>query len=188
MCGADEAHTAPRTHRERKEFYIKSLEHEVMHLKEVYTGTVQEKNAVEQENQRLKELLRIHGIGFDSGNPAHGQPAGFTQQSISPPPQSSTASHGLLSASTFSPPQQYMSSSSTPEMFGGASDFTDPAAFQAQQTPQQRPPAHAGGNLDYSQLGVDFVLASVPPETTDPSGSQAFGGYNLRGGASGSRR
>lgn len=181
-----------RTHRERKEFYIKSLETEVMHLKEVYTGTVQEKNAVEQENQRLKELLRIHGIAFDghdsSQTQAAGQLAAFPPQSSPPPPQSSTASHGMMSSSAFSPPQQYMSSSTTPEMFGGPGDFNDPTAFQAQPATQRQPPARGGGNLDYDQLGVDFVLASVSPDQApDLGASQPFGGYNLRG-AGGPRR
>jgi hypothetical protein len=45
------------------------LEEQVMQLKEVYTGSVQEKNAVTNENRRLKALLRMHGIAYQNQEP-----------------------------------------------------------------------------------------------------------------------
>ncbi|KAG9979499.1 hypothetical protein KCU72_g22868, partial [Aureobasidium melanogenum] len=57
---------AQRTHRERKEMYIKALEHEVLRLKELYGSSVSDRDAVVNENKRLKELLLAHGIPLDS--------------------------------------------------------------------------------------------------------------------------
>ncbi|KAK3081108.1 hypothetical protein LTS18_010172, partial [Coniosporium uncinatum] len=56
---------AQRTHRERKEMYIKALEQEVLRLKEVFGNTVAERDAIAAENRRLKELLAAHGINYD---------------------------------------------------------------------------------------------------------------------------
>ncbi|KAI9811424.1 MAG: hypothetical protein M1832_000893 [Thelocarpon impressellum] len=53
---------AQRTHRERKELYVKALEQEVLRLKEVVGATEHEKKAIAEENARLKALLRQHGI------------------------------------------------------------------------------------------------------------------------------
>ena len=53
---------AQRTHRERKEMYITALEDEVLRLKQVYTGSTQDKKRLVDENQKLKALLERHGI------------------------------------------------------------------------------------------------------------------------------
>ena len=130
-----------------------------MQLKEVYSGTVQEKNVVADENRKLKELLRLHGIPFDDSEPpqdlsqlsVYGSRAGSSSMG-----GASTSALGLQSASNLSPPAQYQSNSTSPQMFGSPSEYTE-AQFQA----QQRQPAPQQGSLDYDQLGVDFVLASV---------------------------
>ncbi|KAF8467716.1 hypothetical protein BDZ91DRAFT_793392 [Kalaharituber pfeilii] len=69
---------AQRSHRERKERYIKNLEQEVLRLREIFTiltkeKTVlaQEKSALMQENQELRALLQHHGISYPY--PAHEQ-------------------------------------------------------------------------------------------------------------------
>lgn len=168
-----------------------------MQLKEVYTGTVQEKNAVEQENERLRDLLRFHGITYDGSNPLQSGAdlGGFAPQSGMTAAAPSTASHGLMSARSFGSPQQYMASAAdSPEFFGGSDlndphTFTSPSQLQSSQQllhkphapPQQPAPPHAGsGNLDYDQLGVDFVLASVHPEAQADvhGGGQGFPGFD----------
>ncbi|KAH7035112.1 uncharacterized protein B0I36DRAFT_88323 [Microdochium trichocladiopsis] len=53
---------AQRTHRERKETYIKALEDEVLRLKQVYTGSTQDKKKLADENRILRALLQQHGI------------------------------------------------------------------------------------------------------------------------------
>lgn len=66
-----------RTHRERKEQYIKALETEMSRLRERYAGdTVMMKNTLEQhrnaladqqtENMILKDILASRGIGFQT--------------------------------------------------------------------------------------------------------------------------
>ncbi|KAI9841124.1 MAG: hypothetical protein M1838_003699 [Thelocarpon superellum] len=67
---------AQRTHRERKENYIKSLEQEVLQLKETLTVTTHEKTNALQENRRLKELLRQHGIPYGASTADYGYNVG----------------------------------------------------------------------------------------------------------------
>lgn len=59
---------AQRTHRERKERYVKSLEEEVVRLREAFTVITKEKTQILEENRRLKELLEAHGIPYDNGS------------------------------------------------------------------------------------------------------------------------
>lgn len=65
-----------RTHRERKEQYIKALEHEVQTIRESYSNDVMQTNTVitqhrealqqlQEENAYLRDLLRVHGIQFE---------------------------------------------------------------------------------------------------------------------------
>ncbi|CAG5170930.1 uncharacterized protein ALTATR162_LOCUS7251 [Alternaria atra] len=61
---------AQRTHRERKELYIKALEQEVIRLKDTFAATSRERDAFAEENRRLRELLMAHGISFDTSSPA----------------------------------------------------------------------------------------------------------------------
>ncbi|RYP63104.1 hypothetical protein DL771_009446 [Monosporascus sp. 5C6A] len=53
---------AQRTHRERKEFYIKALEDEVFRLKEIYSNVTQDKEKLAEENRQLKGLLHQTGV------------------------------------------------------------------------------------------------------------------------------
>ncbi|QBZ62988.1 hypothetical protein PoMZ_11878 [Pyricularia oryzae] len=55
---------AQRTHRERKELYIKALEDEVLRLKETYSNVSQAKDNLSNENRQLKQLLAQNGISF----------------------------------------------------------------------------------------------------------------------------
>jgi hypothetical protein len=126
---------AQRTHRERKEMYIKALEHEVLRLKELYGSSVSDRDAVVNENKRLKELLLAHGIPLDSlqSLPAmRGMPASYNG-----------SSSGSISGS-------YRQDSST-------AGFSPPLRSQDSQpmaSASQLPTQH----LDYDQIGIDFVL------------------------------
>ena len=51
-----------RNHRERKEKYIKSLEREVLRLRDEEAAILQESKSVQEENEVLKELLSRHGL------------------------------------------------------------------------------------------------------------------------------
>ncbi|RMZ90318.1 hypothetical protein DV736_g2442, partial [Chaetothyriales sp. CBS 134916] len=56
---------AQRTHRERKEQYIKALEMELDRFKEVYVNDLNQANHVRHENLLLREILASHGINAD---------------------------------------------------------------------------------------------------------------------------
>lgn len=143
------AHYFGRTHRERKEMYIKALEQEVLRLKEIFSQTTREKDAVVEENRRLKELLAQHGISYDFGN----SPIKFNRENSSYGPSSSgsiSGSYRGASESTgFSPPP--------PSMSSGPGQAHNMSAFQ--QNNQMRNMAQLPSNrLDYDQIGIDFVL------------------------------
>ncbi|EME49844.1 hypothetical protein DOTSEDRAFT_164596 [Dothistroma septosporum NZE10] len=141
---------AQRTHRERKELYIKALEQEVLRLKEVFAETNREKNEVLAENRRLKELLAQHGISYDFGT----SPIKFSRENSRYGPSSSgsiSGSYQIGSDSTgFSPPP--------PAMSAHAQNM---AAVQANQ---MRSMAQLPSNrLDYDSIGIDFVLTLERP-------------------------
>ncbi|KAG0642660.1 hypothetical protein HOY80DRAFT_1007794 [Tuber brumale] len=56
---------AQRTHRERKERYIKSIEEEVARLREAFTMITREKTAMTEENRRLRAILDAHRIPYN---------------------------------------------------------------------------------------------------------------------------
>ena len=119
-----------------------------MQLREVYTGSVQERNAVLDENRKLKELLRLHGIAFPHGGGGGSSPGGQTNGRSSS--RAVTAGGSALSHSDHSSPLQFHSHATTPTAFGAAG--ADPSFAAMYSTSEE----------DYDQMGVDFVLASVP--------------------------
>ncbi|KAF2857860.1 hypothetical protein K470DRAFT_222524, partial [Piedraia hortae CBS 480.64] len=137
---------AQRTHRERKEMYIKALEQEVIRLKELYTNTSRERDVALDENRRLKELLHAHGIPFDMSSPS----AKFHAGSGYGP-----SSSGSISGS-YAQESETSNFSLPPRMGGGGGGGgTQPRMASAAQLPSNR--------LDYDQLGIDFVLALERP-------------------------
>ncbi|KAI9709260.1 MAG: hypothetical protein M1820_003380 [Bogoriella megaspora] len=125
---------AQRTHRERKEMYIKALEQEVLRLKEVFGNTVKERDAFAEENRKLKELLAAHGITVDLQSPNGFQSA-----------------YGRSSSGSISGSYQPGSAGFSPTPPGGVQTLRAPVSQQnLAQLPQ--------GGLDYDQLGIDFVL------------------------------
>ncbi|KAF2808621.1 uncharacterized protein BDZ99DRAFT_446221 [Mytilinidion resinicola] len=140
---------AQRTHRERKEMYIKALEQEVLRLKDTFGTTARERDAMAEENRRLKEILIAHGISFDLSSPGT---AGFGRVGSSNYGSSSTGSisgsYGPGSNSTgyTSPP------SATPQNQG-----------VGQMSPSQHPRQQPNNGMDYDQVGIDFVLTLERP-------------------------
>lgn len=57
-----------RTHRERKEIYIKSLETEVLHLRTNEANLLQEAQGLYAEINQLRRLLTEHGVQLPPGN------------------------------------------------------------------------------------------------------------------------
>jgi len=141
---------AQRTHRERKEMYIKALEQEVLRLKEVFGQTTRERDAFAEENKRLREILAAHGIQWDHASP--GPALNRMGSSFGGSTSSLSGSYAPGSASTgyTSPPN--MPSRPPPPLPPGA-------PFDQQQMQQHQ---HQQG-LDYDQIGIDFVLTLERP-------------------------
>ncbi|KAG9235026.1 hypothetical protein BJ875DRAFT_375144 [Amylocarpus encephaloides] len=142
---------AQRTHRERKELYIKALEQEVIRLKENFSMVSQTKESLAEENRQLKQLLAQHGI------PWHG--TGGVDELL---PQASAdyTSSGSISGSYapgsqgYSPPPTHSATSATNSQFphrNGANNGRNMAQQQVQQ------------GVDYDQAGIDFVLTLERP-------------------------
>ncbi|KAI8275979.1 hypothetical protein K4K60_008223 [Colletotrichum sp. SAR11_57] len=152
---------AQRTHRERKELYIKALEDEVLRLKEIFSNISQDKDKVAEENRQLKQILAQNGIplshyGDDMiSNPSAGYTSSasvsghsYGQNAYTPPMTSTTApsvspsSHGPSHSHSHGPPPPL------PQMMGG----------QQLQNMQEQ---NSGRNVDFEQAGIDFVLTNV---------------------------
>lgn len=135
-----------RTHRERKEMYIKALEQEVLRLKEIYAETARQRDAFHDENRRLKDLLLQHGISYDFG----ATPIKFQRENSGYGASSSgsiSGSYRGTSESTgFSPPAMH-------------NQMAPPQAMPNMQSGQMRSMAQLPNNrLDYDSIGIDFVL------------------------------
>ncbi|KAI1757262.1 hypothetical protein F4782DRAFT_482033 [Xylaria castorea] len=140
---------AQRTHRERKELYIKALEDEVLRLKEVFSNVSQDKDKLADENRQLRNLLHQNGIASSS--------VGAMDDVISNPSMGYTSSGSISgsyapgSSSAFTPPMT--SISSLPSVAGSAQMM---GGHMGQQHPVQ-------SVVDYDQAGIDFVLTLEKP-------------------------
>lgn len=144
---------AQRTHRERKEMYIKALEQEVLRLKEVFANTSRERDAVAEENVRLKELLAAHGIKYDfSSNPIKFQRENSNYGPSSSGSISGSYAQGSESSTNMSPPT--LSGKMPTNMH--LQHLPPNSAMQQQQ--MQSMAQLPSSRLDYDQIGIDFVL------------------------------
>ncbi|XXG93987.1 hypothetical protein Hte_000238 [Hypoxylon texense] len=153
---------AQRTHRERKELYIKALEDEVLRLKEIYSNVSQDKDKLAEENRQLKTLLQQNGLSLGSGagvdDVGNGLSPGYTSSgsiSGSYAPGSSNTAYTPPLTSMSSPPSMSVSS----QGIGGQP--------QARSLSQQQQPQPGQSHVDYEQAGIDFVLTYDNPD--DPS-------------------
>ncbi|UKZ87661.1 uncharacterized protein TrAFT101_003438 [Trichoderma asperellum] len=137
---------AQRTHRERKELYIKALEDEVIRLKEVFSTISLDKQKLYDENKQLKEVLAQRGIQL---------------------PKLSGVDDSGISAT------QAMSVSASGNSFATGSQSGFSPADMSQSTgmsmsPENRQPSPTGNGVDLEQAGIDFVL------TYENSSSKAY--------------
>nr|POF12897.1 hypothetical protein CFP56_10047 [Quercus suber] len=141
---------AQRTHRERKELYIKQLEQEVLRLKEVFVNFVKERDAVAEENRRLRELLASHGISYDFGT----TPVQFQRENSAYGPSSSGSISGSYvtgsDSTTYSPPPMPKGSMQSP-----ISNYPQRPGRSMAQLPNT--------GIDHDQIGIDFVLTLERP-------------------------
>lgn len=155
-----------RTHRERKELYIKALEDEVLRLKEIFSHIAQDKERLAEENRQLKAMLAQNGLNasLPSGGVLDDQMSNGYSSSAS-----ISGSYVPTSSQTtaFTPP---------PPLSAGRSPNSATYSYTQSQQQQQQHHSHqhtgqaklsVGGNptplnqnpnIDYEQMGIDFVL------------------------------
>jgi len=137
-----------RTHRERKELYIKALEQEVLRLKENFSSVTRGKDTLAEENRQLRQLLAQHGIPWTGT----GGVEEFAQN-----PSIGYTSSGSISGSYAPGSAGY---SPSPHSAGPNFQNNSPTAMNggrsmASQQIQQ--------GVDYDQAGIDFVLTYANP-------------------------
>ncbi|OBT92183.2 hypothetical protein VE01_10020 [Pseudogymnoascus verrucosus] len=139
---------AQRTHRERKELYIKALEQEVLRLKQNFSSVARSKDTLAEENRQLRNLLAAHGIPWTG--------SGGVDELAATGGSTSYPSSGSFSGS-------YPSSvSPTPQYSTNAGNNGAHLAPPLPQTPHTHHPSAAQG-LDLDQAGIDFVLTLERP-------------------------
>ncbi|TAQ83595.1 hypothetical protein B7494_g8088 [Chlorociboria aeruginascens] len=144
---------AQRTHRERKELYIKALEQEVLRLKDNFSTVTRDKELLAEENRQLKQLLAQFGIpwtgigGIDELTRKVGTAytsSGSISGSYNPGSQS------------YSPPPTH-SSNSNPQFYGASPPELGNGLGRSMTQQLAQP------GVDYDQAGIDFVLTLERP-------------------------
>ncbi|PQE12769.1 bzip-type transcription factor protein [Rutstroemia sp. NJR-2017a BBW] len=140
---------AQRTHRERKEIYIKALEQEVLRLKENFSTVTRSKESLAEENRQLKQLLAQHGVPWNGtggvGELQRNASVGYTSSG-------SVSGSYAPGSTTYSPPPGSHTSNMNPE-FGASNNMNGRSVAQQQVQP----------GVDYDQAGIDFVLTLERP-------------------------
>lgn len=177
---------ADRTHRERKELYIKALEDEVLRLKEIYSNVSQDKDKLAQENRHLKSLLSQSGLGGGLGGGLGAMAGGSSvlDDAISNPSAgytsspSATGSYGQApssNTSAFTPPLS-ATNMGQPQAAALSHSASHQHQYHRRHLPRHSGQGHnpggtgvAGGQpdrnpaMDFDQSGIDFVLTYENP-------------------------
>ncbi|KAL5338870.1 hypothetical protein BJX70DRAFT_388295 [Aspergillus crustosus] len=184
---------AQRTHRERKEQYMKALESEVARLREAYTQEISAANlavhqhremvhAVTEENNMLKEILASHNINLDAEierrKSERPMPAFHSSPITGGSVGSQTAGVASFSGHTYSTPPTTVSSDMSPKVngvdkvdFSSVPDISPHGGHGHTEMPcdalaaiDRRPAIQHGGIFESQpQLQVDFILALESP-------------------------
>ncbi|KAF7560985.1 hypothetical protein G7046_g3160 [Stylonectria norvegica] len=147
---------AQRTHRERKEMYIKALEDEVLRLKESFSQVSLCKEKLAQENQQLKATLSHGGMHLPS--------PGQTDESTGYASSTSMSGGHIHGNSRSFTPTMTLQSTATSESSPNHSFFPNEqqpmGGHQLQNSSQQ---AVSQGGVDLDEAGIDFVLTLERP-------------------------
>jgi len=166
-----------RNHRERKENYTRSLEREVLRLREQEAAVLSESRAVHEENVMLREILMRHSIPIpdrlkglnrfatvcirDRGDGGQG-----LQVTMPEPVQSFPTT--TIQAPPTTPFSESVAASSSPESektavarSAGRSDNRSIRGLRVRPQPGNQRPSEIG--LDSVQIGIDFVLSLEQP-------------------------
>lgn len=130
------------SHRERKELHMHELELQVIRDKQTHLRTVQEKNAAEEENRLLRQILDKHGIAYPSKN----QQPGFVESG--PSGSNDESSDNFNFSQSPSTSLSAITSSSMPE----------PASFRPDLDLET---LEIGDGLDYYEIALSFILKLV---------------------------
>lgn len=133
---------------------------EVLRLKETFSFTVKERDAVAEENRKLKELLRMHGIAIPGLDP-YGNGIGRGESSYGGSSSRSTSA-GYLMTQSLSPPTTVGQGPTPPAV----SDSRGAKETSAEPQPGQYFSQQQG--LDHDQVGIDFVLTYGGQRNTAP--------------------
>ncbi|KAK4148531.1 eukaryotic translation initiation factor 3 subunit 7-domain-containing protein [Chaetomidium leptoderma] len=173
---------AQRTHRERKELYIKALEDEVLRLKEIFSHVSQDKARLAEENRQLKTLLTQNGLGVVgslTGGSSVLDDAMSNPSAAGYSPSASMAGSyvpGSSNTSAFTPPPLSAGSGGRGGISPHSATYPHSHSHPHHQNSGQGHLLSAGAagtggggppnenqNLDYEQAGIDFVLAYERP-------------------------
>merc|ERR1711939_472960 len=151
---------AQRTHRERKELYIKALEQEVLRLKELYDQSARDREHVTEENHALKELLKAHGTPFDASILSANMPYNTAQSQYGGSSTSVTNSHtrGSFSTGVTSPTRTGPSSIPNQSSMGSPPGSDTAMMHHHGGVPHGYRPNPQQPGVDFNQVGIDFVL------------------------------
>ncbi|KAK3311124.1 uncharacterized protein B0T15DRAFT_489751 [Chaetomium strumarium] len=167
---------AQRTHRERKELYIKALEDEVLRLKEIFSNISKDKEKLAEENRQLKALLVQDGSRMAAlTGGSNVLEDSMSNLSVGHSPNTSmTGSYMAASSNTnaFSAPISVSSGGRSDELSPRSAIYPSGYRHLYHQHSQQEPLStslDAGDQpnenpvLDYEQAGIDFVLTLERP-------------------------
>ena len=135
-----------------------------MKLRELWTDTISDREAAVNENRKLKELLRAHGIAYPDADPTTNGGG-----SVAAPPPLTSFSFGQNP----SPPASATHSQATTPGIFGTSDPQQQQFPSLDDMPLRQQVANAP---DYGQVAVEFVLASVPSSSRRPHRRRRGGG------------
>ncbi len=164
MARRSQSKPGGRTHRERKELYIKALEDEVLRLKEIFSNISQDKQRLADENRQLKAILTQNGLGGGSLTGGSVLDDSMSNPSVGYSPSTSMAGSYVPASSNtsaFTPPP--LSAGSGGRGGGGISPHSATYPHSGQGNPGAGGgtggAASQNAGFDYDQAGIDFVLA-----------------------------
>ncbi|KAL9026286.1 MAG: hypothetical protein Q9196_005024 [Gyalolechia fulgens] len=167
---------AQRTHRERKDQYAHELEQRVKQARDTYFEMVREQDQLQHENQEMAQLLRAHGIPYQSTyvrNPSMSRHSSF--YSGSPADSFSAASMSRTQTMEESP---FQASMSVPSRNGAARrsshssgnptgpPHSNPVNTSGVMTAQSQSPA--ANSMEYaSQAPIGMAITTDHQVSTD---------------------
>ncbi|KKA29115.1 hypothetical protein TD95_004869 [Thielaviopsis punctulata] len=153
---------AQRTHRERKEQYIRNLEEEVTKLRQLVVEAVHEKSQVMDLNRTLRETLQRNGIPIPPHITASLSQLGDcdltndTTSSVSGRSLGPSYASGMTAQTSAGSPTHGLPYSASDPTMGGY-----PGSHP--HGPPPMPPSHKS-MIDHEQAGIDFVLTYDTPQ------------------------